>query len=88
MGWKRGRVVRKIKEQKKYARRNTEEERKGRRKRKRGAIRSRKREILKTRESETEKNQNTGRGEEWENQRERRGARHTGGAGPQGRRRP
>ena len=31
MGWKRGRVVRKIKEQKKYARRNTEEERKGRR---------------------------------------------------------
>ena len=29
MGWKRGRVVRKIKEQKKYARRNTEEERRG-----------------------------------------------------------
>lgn len=53
-----------------------------------GAIRSLKREILKTRQSETEKNQNTGRGEEWENQRERRGTRHTGGAGPQGRRRP
>lgn len=89
MGWKRGRVVRKIKGQKKIC----QEKHRGRKKRTKkkrggGGIRSLKREILKTRQSETEKNQNTGRGEEWENQRERRGTRHTGGAGPQGRRRP